>query len=113
MDRLDIFAAVVTVHNAFGYDDFFVGDAVLIITAIGPVHDKAPDAAWPEIERIGRGAEAVGAPPRRQMSRICKGSEYQFARRLKYAAANDRAGVGFQIDVIACAHSCSPSLATS
>ena len=45
LHRLDILAAAVAIDDALGLHDLVEGDAVLIIAAVRPVHDEAPDAA--------------------------------------------------------------------
>jgi hypothetical protein len=46
----NVVAVAVTVDDAFRRYDFVEGNAVLIVAAIWPVHDKTPYTAWPEFE---------------------------------------------------------------
>ena len=50
LHRLDVVAAAVAIDDALGRHDLIVGDAVLVVAAVRPVHDEAPDAAGPEVE---------------------------------------------------------------
>ena len=50
LHRLDVVAAAVAIDDALGRHDLLEGDAVLIVAAVGAVHDEAPDAARAEIE---------------------------------------------------------------
>src|SRR6185437_16074011 len=59
LHRLDVFAAAVAIDDALGRHDLVEGDAVLIVAAIGAVHDEAPNPARPQIEAHGRCGEAV------------------------------------------------------
>src|ERR1700691_4459712 len=63
LHRLDVVAAAVPIDDALGRHDLIEGDAVLIIAAVGAVHDEAPDAARPELEARRGGGKAVPSPP--------------------------------------------------
>ena len=90
LHRLDVGAAAVTIDDAFGRHDLFVSDAVLVIAAIGAVHDEAPDTARPKVEAHCRRGKTVRPPPLRQMFRIGEGRENEVARRVEFANADDR-----------------------
>src|ERR1700730_3109053 len=55
--RLDVVAAAVAVDDALWRHDLLEGDAVLIVAAVRPMHDEAPDAARAEFEARRRGGE--------------------------------------------------------
>ena len=93
LHRLDVVAAAVAVDDALGRHDLIESDAVLIIAAVGAMHDEAPDAARTELETRRRGGEAVRSPPLRQMLCIGPDRKHQFARRVEFADADDRARI--------------------
>jgi hypothetical protein len=47
------------IDNALGLDDLIEGDAVLVVAAVRPMRDEAPDAAGAEVEGAGRAALAL------------------------------------------------------
>src|SRR5262249_27657319 len=108
LHRLDVVAAGVAIGQALGLLDFIEDDAVLVIAAVRPMHDEAPGAAGPEVESMRGGGEAVRAPPLRQVLGIGEGREYQVARRVELARADDRARVTVKIDAISCGHAWPP-----
>src|SRR5580692_6049391 len=110
LHRLDVVAAAVAVDDALGRHDLIEGDAVLIIAAVGAVHDEAPDAARPEFEARRRGGEAVRPPPLRQMLGIGPHRKHQLARRIELADADDRARIALQVEAICCGHASCPWL---
>ena len=63
LHRFHIIAAAVAINDALRRHDLFEGDAVLIVAAIGPVHDKTPNAAGPEIETVSGRGKAERSPP--------------------------------------------------
>ena len=62
LHRLDIVAAAVVIDKPFGLHDFVEGDAVLIVAAVGAVHDEAPDAARPQRRRRWSWCESRPGP---------------------------------------------------
>ena len=96
LHRLDVFAAAVVIDDALRLHDLVEGNAVLIVAAVGAMHDEAPDAARAEIECNGRGGEAVRTPPLRQMLGIGPHRQHQIARRVEHARADDRARILLQ-----------------
>ena len=110
LHRLDIVAAAMAIDDALGRHDLLEGDAVLIIAAVGAVHDEAPDAARAKLEARRRGGEAVRPPPLRQMFCIGPHRKYQLARRVKFANADDRARILIEIEATFYGHVSCPWL---
>src|SRR5580692_3672246 len=110
LHRLDVVTATVAVDDALGRHDLIEGDAVLIIAAVGAVHDEAPDAARPELEARRRGGEAVRSPPLRQMLCIGPHRKHQLARRVELADADDRARISVEIEATFYGHIFYPRL---
>src|SRR6478672_444446 len=61
--RLKILIAAVPVDEALRRHDFEIGDLVLIVAAVRPVHDEAPHAAWLHLHLVRGRGEAAGSPP--------------------------------------------------
>src|SRR5262249_56832464 len=104
LHRLHVITAVMAVDDAFRRNNFIEGDAVLIVAAIGSVHDEAPYAAGTKIIRLRRGGEAVRSPPLREVLRIGPHREHQCARRIEHARADDRTRVLIEVDAIFYGH---------
>src|SRR5262245_1062560 len=82
---LDVITATVAIDDAFRRNNLIEGNAVLIVVAVGSVHDKAPHAASTEIIGMRCRGEAVRTPPLREMLRVGPDREHQCARRVEYA----------------------------
>jgi hypothetical protein len=109
LHRLDVVAAAVAVDDALRRHDLLEGDAVLIVAAVGPVHDETPDAARAHLEAVRRGGEAVRPPPLRQVFGIGPQRENQIARRSELAHADDRSRIVVKVDAASGGHAYSPS----
>src|SRR5262245_51590142 len=96
------------IANALGHHNFVKRDAVLVVAAIGSVHDETPHSTHTHVEGAGRGGEADRSPPLRQMLRIAPGLEYQATRRIKDACCDDGFGIAIEVDAISCGHASSP-----
>src|SRR5258706_10069752 len=75
----------VLVHQPFGFHDLDEGDLVLVVAPVGTVHDEAPDAARLHFHLVGRGGEAVWAPPLADVLRLGPHLPHQLARRIEDA----------------------------
>src|ERR1700691_4241918 len=104
LHRLDVFTTAVMKDDAFGRHDFVVGDPVLIIAAVGSVHDEPPDATWTHIEAVRGDRKAVRPPPLRKMLGIGPNRENEIARRVEFTDADDRARVGIELEAIFFGH---------
>src|SRR6185436_10384033 len=77
-DRLEILlAAAVAVDEALRRHDLEIGDLVLIVAAVRPVHDEAPHATWLHLHLVRGRGEAAGSPPLLHLLRIRPGVEYE------------------------------------
>ena len=81
-DRFKILIAAVPVDEALRRHDLEIGDLVLIVAAVRPVHDEAPDAAGFHRHLVRRGGEAARPPPLHHLLRIGPGVEYELLRRI-------------------------------
>src|SRR6516164_2884252 len=66
LHRFHVIAAAVAIDDALRRHDLFEGDALLIVAAVGAVHDEAPNAGQEIETESGRG-EAEWSPPLRQV----------------------------------------------
>jgi hypothetical protein len=81
-DRFKILIAAVPVDEALRRHDLEIGDLVLIVPAVRPVHDEAPHAAWLHLHLVRGRGEAAGSPPLPHLLRIGPGVEYELLRRI-------------------------------
>jgi len=86
---LDIVVRAMAVDQPFGFHDLVVDDLVLIIDAIGAVHDEQPNAARPHVDRASGGREAVRPPPLHQVFWIGPRFEDELTRRVEHARHDD------------------------
>lgn len=62
---------------------------ILIVHAIGAVHDEAPEATRPQVERVKSVRKALRPPPMLQVFRVSPRSEHHLARHIQDTRGND------------------------
>src|SRR5262249_36685792 len=100
----DVITAVMAIDDAFRRDNFSEGDAVLIVAAVGSMHDEAPYSARTKIIRMRCCGETVRSPPLREMLRVGPHRKHQCARRVEHARADDRTRIPLDIDALFYGH---------
>src|SRR6266542_3818498 len=80
--------------NPLGLHDLHKHALVLIVSAVGTVHDEPPDPAPPHVELLKRARKALRAPPAREMIRVGPCFEHVLARPVIDTRADARKSQG-------------------
>src|SRR5437867_8822670 len=75
--------------DPLGFHDLDKDALVLIVDAIGAVHDEAPDATRPHVEVLKRVRKPLRPPPVPQVIRVGPRFEHELARRVEDARGDD------------------------
>src|SRR3984893_15531241 len=110
---LDISAPAMAVDQPFGFHDLFVDDPILVIDAVGAVHDEPPNATWPHVDRANGGGEAMWPPPLHQVFWIGPRFKDELTRRVEPAGGDNRPRIMPGVEAISCVHASSPWLEVS
>src|SRR5713226_5702144 len=79
------------VDEALRLHDLAVDDLILIVNAIGTVHDEPPNAAWSHVHLGNRGRKPFRPPPLPYVVWICPQLEHDLSRRVEDARGDDLA----------------------
>ena len=102
--------ADVVIDDALRRDHLAIDDVVLVIGAVGAVHDEDPFAAGTNIHRLRGGGKSVRTPPLRDVFRRGPGVEYEIPRGVENARRGDLTRGGVRATSFECGvHASSPS----
>src|ERR1700730_14330186 len=86
---LNIVTPGMAVDQPFGFHDLVVDDPILVIDAVGAMHDEPPNAARPNVDRASGGPEAGRPPPLHRVFWIGPRFKDELARRVEHPRRDD------------------------
>jgi hypothetical protein len=106
LSRLALFVPAVGVDQTLGFHDLDIDDLILIVDAIGAMHDEPPNAPGSHVHLVSSGRKVFWSPPLRHVFRIGPRLEHELSRRIEDPRDDD-----FPIGCIWFVHDYSASLA--
>src|SRR5712691_9372786 len=77
------------VNKALRFHDLDKDDLILIVDAIGTVHDEGPNAARSHVHLVNSVRKAFRPPPLRYVMRICPHLPHELSPRIENARRDD------------------------